>query len=69
MNKGNQKLYLPVKNETNKHKLENESKARCQMGNKAMKTKLRNTLRGKERKKRYGKLNRGIWRRFIYIKD
>ena len=29
-------------------------------------------LRGKERKKiknRYAKLNRGRWRRFIYIKD
>ena len=35
-----------------------------------MKTKLTNTLRGKERKKRknrYAKLNRGR-RRFIYIK-
>ena len=34
--------------------------------NKAMKTKLTNMLRGKERKSRYGKLNRGKWRRFIY---
>ena len=37
-----------------------------------MKTKLTNMLRGKERKKRknrYAKLNRGRWRRFIYIKD
>ena len=34
-----------------KHKLENKTKARCQVGNKAMKTKLTNTLRGKERKK------------------
>ena len=37
-------------------------KARCQVGNKAMKTKLTNILRGKERKKRqnrYAKLNRG----------
>ena len=36
------------------------------------KKKLTNTLRGKERKKResrYAKLNRGRWRRFIYIKD
>ena len=42
------------------------------MGNKAVKTKLTNMLRGKERKKRknrYAKLNRGRWRRFIYIKD
>ena len=29
------------------HKLENKTKARCQMGNKAMKTKLTNMLRGK----------------------
>ena len=35
-----------------KHKLENKTKARCQLGNKAMKIKLTNMLRGKERKKR-----------------
>ena len=37
-----------------------------------MKTKLRNILRGKERKERknrYAKLNSGRWRRSIYIKD
>ena len=37
-----------------------------------MKIKLRNMLRGKERKKRknrYAKLNRGRERRFIYDKD
>ena len=38
-----------------------------------MKTKLTNMLRGKERKKRnqdrYAKLNRGRWRRFMYIKE
>ena len=45
------------------------------MGYKAMKTNLTNMLRGKERKKikkrknRYAKLNRGRWRRFIYIKE
>ena len=39
------------------------------MGNDAMKTKLTNMLRGKERKNRYAELNRGRWRRFIYIKD
>ena len=62
---GNQRLYLPVKNKT---------KAKCQLGNKAMKIKLTNMLRGKERKKRiknrYAKLN--IWGRFrifIYIED
>ena len=35
-----------------KHKLENKIKARCQAGNKAMKTKLTNMLRGKEKKKK-----------------
>ena len=34
-----------------KHKLENKTKARSQPGNKAMKTKLTNMLRRKERKK------------------
>ena len=61
MNKGNQKLYLPVKSKT-KYKLENKAKAKCQVGNKAMKTKLTNILRGKERKKRknrHAELNRG----------
>ena len=33
------------------HRLENKTKARCQLGNKAMKTKLTNMLRGKKRKK------------------
>ena len=45
-----------------KHKLENKAKASCQVGNKAMKTKLTNMLIGKEikkRKNRYVKLNRG----------
>ena len=31
--------------------MEDKTKARCQVGNKAMKTKLTNILRGKERKK------------------
>ena len=38
---------------------ENKAKARCQMGNKAVKRKLTNALRGKKRKNRYAKLNRG----------
>ena len=45
-----------------KYKLENKIKTRCQVGNKAMKTKLTNMLMGKERKRRknrYEKLNRG----------
>ena len=41
-----------------KHKLENKAKASCQVGNKAMKTKLTNMLRGKQRKNIYAKLNR-----------
>ena len=44
------------------HKLENKTKARCQLGNKEMKIKLTNMLRGKEReerKNRYAKLHRG----------
>ena len=32
------------------------------MGNKAMKTRLTNMLRGKKRKNRYAELNRGRWR-------
>ena len=44
--------------------MENKTKARCQLVNKIMKTKLTNLLRGKERRKkkkknRYAKLNRG----------
>ena len=66
MNKGNQKLYLSVKNKTN---LSTNSKTKLKVGNKEMKTKLTNMLSGKERKNRYAKLNWGRWRRFIYIKD
>ena len=50
MNKGNQKLYLPEQNEL-KNKLENKTKARCQLGNKAMKIKLTKMLRGKKKRK------------------
>ena len=57
-NKGNQKLYLPEQNQL-KHKLEHKTKARCQLRNKAMKIKLTNMLRGKERKTGYVTLNRG----------
>ena len=42
-----------------KAQLENKTKARCQVGNKAMKRKLSSMLRGKEKKNRYAKLNRG----------
>ena len=36
----------------------NKTKEMCQVGNKVMKTKLTNMLRGKEKKNRYAKLNR-----------
>jgi len=42
--------------------VENKTKARCQLGNKAMKTKQTNMLRGKgrnKRKTRYAKLDIG----------
>ena len=39
--------------------MENKTNVRCQVGNKAMKTKLTNMLRGKKRMKGYAKLNRG----------
>ena len=42
-----------------KSKLKNKTKSKCQEGNKAMKTKLTNMLRVKERKNRNAKLNRG----------
>ena len=47
-NRGNQKLYL----ELIKFKLKNKTKARCQLGNKAIKIKLTTMLRGKGRKER-----------------
>ena len=40
------------------NKLENKTKASCQLGHKVMKIKLTNMLRLKERKNRYAKLNR-----------
>ena len=54
MNKGNKKKIIFIIKEQNylKHKLENKTKARSQVVNKAMKTKLTNMLTGKERKKR-----------------
>ena len=49
--------------------MENKTKARCQVGNKAIKTKLTNISRGQERKEkhRYAKLKRDRLKRFIYI--
>ena len=48
--------------------MQNKTKARCQLGNKAMKIKVANMLRGKERKNRYAKLNRDRWRSvYIYL--
>jgi len=55
--KGNQKLYQPIKRKLTKCKLENKTKAKCQLGNKAKKKKkkLTNILK-KERKRRKEKI-------------
>jgi len=55
--KGNQKLYQPIKRKLTKCKLENKTKAECQLGNKAKKKKkkLTNILK-KERKRRKEKI-------------
>ena len=54
------------------HKLEDETKAGCPLGNKAMQTKLTGVWGGKEREKRksrYAQLNRGREKRLIHIED
>ena len=51
-NKGNKKLYVRQKCML-RHKQGNTTKAKCQVRDKAMKTKVTNMLRGKERKKEY----------------
>ena len=43
---------MPTRTKLTKHKLENKTKVRCQLGNKAVKIKLMNMLKGKERKER-----------------
>ena len=53
------KNYIYQLRTKRKHKPENQTKARCQVGNEVMKPKLTNILRGKERKNRYANLNRG----------
>ena len=50
--KGTKNYIYQLRTKLIKHKLENKTKARCQLGNKAMKIKLTNMLRGKEKKKR-----------------
>ena len=42
---------MSTRTKLNKAQTENKTKARCQVGNKAIKIKLTNMLRGKERKK------------------
>ena len=54
-NKGNQKLYLPVKNKTN---LSTNWKTKLKQGAK-WRLKQYVERKGKERKNRYAKLNRG----------
>ena len=59
-NKGNQNYIYQLSTKLIKAQTESKTKARCQVGNKAMKTKLTGMLRGQERKKnRHAKLNRG----------
>ena len=61
VNKRNQKLYLPEQNQA-KRKLENKTRAQCQLGNKALKLKVTTLLRGEERKKQkkgYAKVDKG----------
>ena len=43
---------MSTRTKLTKAQLENKTKVSCQLGNKAMKIKLTNMLRGKERKKR-----------------
>ena len=50
MNKGNQELFYQLRIKLTKAHTENKTKRRCKLGNKAMKIKLTNMLRGKERK-------------------
>ena len=59
MNKDTKNYIYHLRTKELKHKLENKTKAKCQLGNKAMKTKLTHMLRGKHRKNIYAKLNRG----------
>ena len=46
-----------------------ENKTKGAKGNKGMKTKLTNMLKGKERKNTHAKLNRGRRRSFMHLKD
>ena len=58
-NKGNKNCIFQLRTKLTKAQTGKENKARGHVGNKAMKTKLTNMLRGKERKNSYVKLNRG----------
>jgi len=50
-NKGNQKLYLPIKKKSKAQTGEEKKRqSRCQVRNKTIKTKLKIILRGKKRK-------------------
>ena len=74
MNKGNQKLYLPAKNKTNesinwKTKLKQDAKWGIKQWKQDYQIHCEVRKERKERNNRYAKLNRGRWRRFIYIKD
>ena len=55
VNKGNKKCYQPVKRKTN-YKLENKSKAKCQLGNKAVKAKQTKKKHGEKMKRKKRRL-------------
>ena len=72
-NKGNQKLYLPIKNKANlstnwKTKLKQGAKWRIKQWKQNEQICWEKRKEIKERNNRYTKLNRGRWR-FMYIKD
>ena len=72
MNKGNQKLYLPVKNKTNlstnwKTKLKQGAKWGIKQWKQNLQICWKERKERKESMNRYANLNRGKWR-FIYIK-
>ena len=68
MNKETKNYIYQLRTKLTKAQTENKTKARHKLGNKAIKTKLTNVLKGMERKNRYAKLNRSRQQRFIYIK-
>ena len=48
---------MSTRTKLTKAQLENKTRARCQLGNKAMRIKLTNMLRGKEKKKKRARID------------